>query len=198
MFEFFTKNDLISHNQSRFKPDDSCINKLLSITHKIYKSFDDGHDVHGVFLDISKLFDKVRHKDLIYKLKQNSISGNLLDTITDFLNSRKQRVALNRQFSSWTSIEARVPQGLTLGPLLFLIYINDLSDDLIIKIKVFADDTSLCSVVHDVNTSTNNLSNDLSKINDWATQWKMSFNPNQSKQTQEVIFSRKRQNLNHD
>ena len=170
MFEVFTKNDLISYNQSGFKPSDSCINQLLSITREISKSFEDGRDVRGVFLDISKAFHKVWHKGLIYKLKQNGISGNLLDTITDFLNSRKQRVALNGQFSSWTSIEAGVPQGSILGPLLFLIYINDLSDDLITNVKLFADDTSLFSVVHDVNTSANNLNNDLSKINVWVTQ----------------------------
>ena len=67
MFEFFTKNDLISHNQSRFKSGDSCINQLLSTAHEIYKSFEDGLDVRGVFLDISKAFDKVWHKGLIYK-----------------------------------------------------------------------------------------------------------------------------------
>lgn len=71
------------------------------------------------------------HKGLIYKLKQKGISGNLLDTITDFLNSRKQKVALNGQFSSWASIEAGPPQGSILRPLLFLVYVNDLSDDLI-------------------------------------------------------------------
>ena len=94
-------------------------------------------------MDISKASDKVWHKSFLYKLKQNGISGNLLDTITDFLNSRKQRVALNGQFSSWTSIEAGVPQGSILGSLLFLIYINDLSDDLITNFKLFADDASL-------------------------------------------------------
>ena len=142
-FEFFSKNHLISHNQSGFKPGDSCINQLLSITHEIYKSFDDGLDVRGAFLDISKAFDKVWHKGLLYKLKQSGISGNLLDTITDFLNSRNQKLALNGQFSSWTSIEAGVPQGSILGPLLFLICINDLSDDLLTNVKLFAVDTSL-------------------------------------------------------
>ena len=138
-------------------------------------------------------------RSLIYKLKQNGISGNLLDTITDFLNYRKQRVALNGQFSSWTSIEVgEVPQGSIRGPLLFLIYINDLSDDLTSSVKLFSDDTSLFSVVHDVNTSSTNLNNDLRKISDWTIQWKMSFNPDPSKQAQEVIFSRKRQNPNHD
>ena len=139
----------------------------MKFTHEIYKSFDDGLDVHGVFLDISKAFDKVWHKGLICKLKQNGISSNLLDTTTDFLNSRKQRVALNGQFSSWTSIEAGVPQGSILGPLLFLIYINDLSGDLITNVKLIADDTSLFCVAHEVNTSVNNLNKDLSKINDW-------------------------------
>ena len=77
MFEFFIKNDLISQHQSGFKPGDSCINQLLSITHEIYQSFDQGFDVRSVFLDISKAFDKVWHNGLIFKLKQNSISGNL-------------------------------------------------------------------------------------------------------------------------
>ena len=154
---FLQKKKKKIHNQSGFKPGDSCINRLLSITHEIYKSFDDGRDVRGVFLDISKVFDKAWHKDLIYKLKQNRISGNLLDTITDFSNSRKQRVTLNGHFSSWISIEAGVPQGSIRGPLLFLIYITDLSDDLITNVKLFADDTSLFSVVHDVNISANNL-----------------------------------------
>ena len=143
MFEFFTKNYLISDNQSVFKPGDSCINILLPITHEIYKSFEDDLDVRGVFWDIFKAFDKVWYKGLICKLKQNGISGNLLDTITDFLNSRKQRVVLNGQFSSWTSTEAGVPQGWLLGPLLFLIYVNDPSDDLIANVKLFVDDVSL-------------------------------------------------------
>ena len=89
MFEFFTKNNLISDNQSGFKLGDSCLNQLLSITHEIYQSFDDNLEVRAVFLDISKALDKVWHKGLIYKLKQNGISGNILNTIIDFLSSRK-------------------------------------------------------------------------------------------------------------
>ena len=123
MFEFFTEYNLISDNQSGFKSGDSCVNQLLSITHEIYLSFDDNLEVRGVFLDISKAFDKVWRKGLIYKLKQNGISGNILNTIIDFLSFRKQRVVLNGQVSQWTSIEAGVPQGSIIGPLLFLIYL---------------------------------------------------------------------------
>ena len=100
MFGFFLDKDLISGNQSGFKPGDSCINQLLSITHNIYKSFDDGCQVRGVFLDISKVFDKVWHDDLILKLQENGTSGNLLKFLKHFLTSRKQRVVLNGQSSS--------------------------------------------------------------------------------------------------
>ena len=97
----------------------------------------------GVFLDISKAFDKVWHNGLIYKLKQNGVSGNLLNLIIDFLDPRKQRVVLNGQYSAWASAKAGVPQGSILGPLFFLIFINDLSDNLVSNPKLFADDTSL-------------------------------------------------------
>ena len=94
IFKFFIENELISHNQSGFKPGDSCINQLLAITHEIYKSFDDGFEVRSGSLDISKAFDKVWHESLIFKLKQNDISGNLLNLLCDFLRNRKQRLVL--------------------------------------------------------------------------------------------------------
>ena len=109
----------------------------------------------------------------------------------DFLNERKQRVILNGRFSTWKNVSAGVPQGSILGPLLFLIYINDLTEGLSTNAKLFADDTSLFSVIHDIQTSANNLNKDLERISNWATQWKMNFNPDTTKQAQEVIFSRK-------
>ena len=153
MFEFFIQNDLITPNQSDFKIGDSCINQLISITHEIYKSFDDGYEVRGVFLDISKAFDKVWHQSLHFKLRQNGISGELLNTLADFLNKRTQRVILNGQYSSRAKVEAGVPEGSILGPLLFLIYINDLSGNLASNPKLFADDISLFSLVKNVDAS---------------------------------------------
>ena len=122
MFEFFIENDLISHHQSGFKPGDSCINQLLSITHEIHQSFDDGFDVRSVFLDISKAFDKVWHDGLIFKLKQNGISGNLLNLLLNFLRNKKQRVVLNEQSSSWADVTTGVLEVSILGPLFFNIY----------------------------------------------------------------------------
>ena len=120
-----------------------------------------------------------------------------MNIITDFFSFRKQPVVLNGKASPWASIEAGVPQGSILGPLLFLIYINDLSDDLSITAKLFPDGTSLFSIVQNFNISVSHLNSDLSKISNWAVQWKMSFNPDPRKQAQEVIFSYKIQKTCH-
>ena len=173
MYSFFIENDLISSNQSGFKQGGSCINQLLSITHDIYQSLDQSYEVRGVFLDISKAIDKVSHKGLIHKLKQNRIGGLLLKFLTDFLKSRKQRIVLNGQHSSWSDVLAGVPQGSILGSLLFLIYINDLSDGLQCNPKLFAGDTSSFATVHNIKKATNDLNNALTKITKWAYQWKI-------------------------
>ena len=199
MFSFLLANNLLAPNQAGFKPGVSLLMSFypLVISHEIYSSFDDGFEVRSVFLDISKAFDKVWHEGIIFKLQQNGISDDLLNILSDFLRNRKQRVTHNGQSSSWTNVNAGVPQGSILGPLLFLIYINDLPDGLSSNTKLFADDTSLFSVVHDMNTSAIELNNDLKKINNWAFQWKMTFNLDRSKQAQEIMFSRKLKKATH-
>ena len=128
---------------------------------------------------------------MIFKIKSFGISGDLLELIKNFLSNRFQRVVLNGQTSEWEKINAGVPQGSILGLLFFLIYINDLTDGISSIVKLFADDTSLFSVVQNKNNSASQLINVLDKVSDWAYTWKMSFNPDPSKQAQEVIFSRK-------
>ena len=161
MFESFIENKLISASQSGFKPGDFCINQLLSISHEIYSSFDEGLEVRSVFLDISKALDKVWHDGIIFKLTQNGISENLLNLWRDFLNERKERAVLNGQLSTGKNVGAGVPQGSILAPLLFLIYINHLIEGLSSNAKLFAEDTSLFSVIHDIQISANNLNKDL-------------------------------------
>ena len=114
-----------------------------------------------------------------------------MNLLRDFLSCRKQRVVLNGQHSSWDNVTVGVPQGSILGPLLFLIYVNDLPNNLSSNCKLFADDTSLFSVVNNIHTSATTLSQDLNAITNWTFQWKMIFTLDLSKQTQEVMFSRK-------
>ena len=117
--------------------------------------------------------------------------------IESFISKRYQRILLNGQASSWSPVLGGVPQGSILGQLFFLIYINDLSHNLSSTAKIFADDTSVFSIVHDINSSTKQLNDDLKKISDWAYQWKMSFNPDSSTRAQEVIFSYKYSRVDH-
>ena len=192
MFDFFSKNNLLSPNQSGFRPGDSCINQLLSINHEILSACGMGLEVRGIFLDISKAFDKVWHDELVFKLRQNGICGEMINILEDFLSNRKQRVVLNGQCSSWADIHAGVAQGSIFELLLFFIYINDLLNDIKSKCKLFADDTSLFSVVQDIDTSENDLNHDIEKLGEWTFQWKMKFNLDPTKQVQKTIFSRKK------
>ena len=128
---------MISLNQSGFRHDDSYLNQFIAITHEIYKLFGGGLEVEGVFLDVSKVFDKVWNKGLLLKLSLNGISGNLLKILRDFLYCRKQRVVLNGQNLSWENVNAGAPQDSILEALLFLIYMNDLSNGVSSNCKLF-------------------------------------------------------------
>ena len=118
----------------------------------------------SIFLDMSKAFDKVWHKGLLFKLKTYGVEGNLLNLLSNYLHNRKQRVTIHGKESDWKPIFSGVPQGSVLGPLLFIIYINDLADDLECNPKLFADDVSLNEHIKNTTNSTTCLSRDLNKI----------------------------------
>ena len=199
LYSHLVSSELLNPNQSGFRPGDSTINQLISITHTIFAAFDCNPplDVRSVYLDISKAFDRVWHDGLIYKLKRCGVSGQLLSLIKDFLKNRKQRTVLNGQSSSWGDVSAGVPQGSILGPLFFLVYINDLTADLRCNVKLFADDTSLFTIVQDSDTAASDMNHDMELISKWAHDWRMSFNPDPQKQAVELIFSKKKTETNH-
>ena len=120
-------------------------------------------EVRSVYLDISKAFDKVWHEGLLFKLEQNGIEGNLLVLLKNYFSNRK-RVVIYGAESKWGEIEAGVSQSFVLGPLLFLIYINDLENGIKSQINFFVDDTSLFSIVHDADLTADNLNHDLNII----------------------------------
>ena len=124
-------------------------------------------------------------------MKCNGIQGDLLSLLSDFLDNRYQRTLLNGKTSEWAHIEAGVPHGSVLRPLLFLIYINDITVDIKSNISIFADDVSLFQHVVDPSISFDDLQHDLNIIFVWANQWRLRFNPDITKQAVEVIFSTK-------
>ena len=137
-------------------------------------------------MGISKAFEKVWHEGLSFKQKLNGVDEPLLNLFTNYLANRKQRVVLNGTSSEWKSTSSGVPQGSVLGPLLFLIYINDLEKGIKSKIKFFADDTTLSFTIQ-----ISQHQNSIMIISSWAYQWKMAFNPDPNKLAVEVIFSTK-------
>ena len=170
------------------------LTKLLPLLTKFIVSWILKNDFCVVALDITKTFDRVFLRGLLFKLQQNGIEGNLLKWLESYLSHRKQRVVLNGISSEWREINAGVPQGSILGPLLFLVFINDIVDDIESQINLFADDTSLMMPIENIDSSFRALSNDLIKLSVWAKQWLVSFNANK---TVYMIFSLRKQNRNY-
>ena len=188
LFNHFRDNNLLSSLQSGFIPGDSTVNKLTFLYNTFCQALDSGKEVRAVFCDISKAFDRVWHVGLLHKLKASGVKGEILDWFKHYLSDRKQRVVLPGAISDWVFIRAGVPQGSILGPLLFLIYINDIVTDIGSNIRLFADDTSLYIIVDDPITAANCINTDLDKISRWAATWLVSFKP---AKTESLLISRK-------
>ena len=181
VYNHLHRNKLLSKDQSGFRPNDSTVNQLAFMYHEFCKALDAKKDIRIVFCDISKVFDKVWHQGLLHKLRKAGIKCDLLDWFKDYLTDRKQRVVIRGQCSNWGNIMAGVPQGSVLGPLLFLIYINDLASVVKCNLKMFADDTCLYVTVDDPTSSATTLNDNLNNIKHWANQWLVKFNPDKIK-----------------
>ena len=130
-----------------FVPNKSCVTNLLETLDVITDALKNGHSVDLVLLDFAKAFDKVSHAKLIQKLKAYGIDGLLVKWIEPFLIGRKQRVLIGDHSSEWEDVTSSVPQGSVLGPLLFTIFINDLSDKIKNEWRLYADDSKLIGVI---------------------------------------------------
>jgi hypothetical protein len=124
---------------------------------------------------------------LIFKLRKYGICGNVLKWIESFLHDRKQRVNIDGYFSRWKTVNVGVPQGSTLGPFLFLLFINDIENEVLNSIQLFADDTSLYCVVEDQTSTAESLNEDLACIHQWSSDWGITFN---ATKTKSMLFSR--------
>ena len=160
----------------------------MYIVHNVRKNWASNKISHGLFLDVSSAFDKVWQNGLLGKLNQIGIEGNFLDTIASYLANRKQVVVVDGVKSDPLEVKAGVPQGSRLGPILFIIYMNDIVQNIESDILIFADDTSLFATGSDPNETANQLNRDLEKIHLWSKKWKVTFNAKKSK---DLIFSKK-------
>lgn len=189
LFEYFQNNFLISVWQSGFIPGHSTVTHLVEIYHTFCQAVSEGKEIRVVFCDVSRAFDRVWHQGLLFKLEKCGIAGTLLAWLKDYLHERYQRVVLNGQMSTWALVMAGVPQGSVLGPLLFLIYLNDITH--VVKhcqIRMFADDTSLFIEVDDRMEAANKVNEDLTAISLWAKTWLVTFSPPKS---ESLIISNK-------
>ena len=183
---YFQTNNLIYKYQSGFLPGQSTVFQLIDIYNQICKAFDEHKSTCMVFCDISKAFDRVWHKGIIFKLRQFGVTGNILRWIQNYLSQRNQRVFIGNALSDQKIINAGVPQGSVLGPLLFLVYVNDIADSVLSTTRLFADDSSLAVSSNNPSYIETILNHDLEKISEWAKQWLVTFNPSK---TEVVYFS---------
>ena len=175
------ENGLITQRQYGFRRKSSTLDQLLDIYDNIMTNMDEKKVTKLLFLDVSKAFDKVWHRGLVYKLNRLGVDDALLDFFQDYLTGRQQRVVLRGSKSSWLTIREGVPQGSILGPLLYLVYSNDLVEDIQTQIKLFADDTFLGTTADTATDCAANLQPDIERITGWAKRWKVLLNATKTK-----------------
>ena len=179
-------NKVISKCQAAYIPSDSTAQQLTHLIHQIKLAMSSNKVAHGVFLDVSAAFDAVWHQGLLKKLEQINITGEAFKVFTSYLANRRVVTTIDGSKSDELPLTAGVPQGSRLGPLMFIIYINDIVADLECIPYIYADDCSLLAIADNTFETTNMLNRDLFKITMWAHKWKLTFNPLKSK---DIIFS---------
>ena len=170
-----SQNNLLSDNQHGFRARRSCETQLITTVQELAKNISSGKQIDAILFDFSKAFDKVPHRRLLMKLDHYGIRGTTLKWIQDFVIGRIQQVLLDGTHSSTCDVDSGVPQGTVLGPLLFLIFINDLPEYVTSNARLFADDCLLYRVINN-NNDQHQLQNDIQQLEIWEKKWQMQFN----------------------
>lgn len=195
MIEFLLSNNLIFKYQAGFLANNSTETQLIELYHQICSEIDKRHGIQFVFCDYSKAFDKVWHKGLLKKIKSHGIDGNLLHWFESYLVNRKQCVVIESKKSITLETKAGVPQGSVLGPLLFLLYINDIQDVIQTNLRQFADDASAFKGYQIFEEILESLVPDLKSMLHWSAKWLMNFNPTKTEGLNICLIDQVRQPL---
>ena len=191
LFEHIVREDIVHHLESHqlisdtqhgFRKGRSCLTNLLVFLDEVSSNMDNGNCIDAIYLDFAKAFDRVPHQRLIQKLQYHGISGALLKWISSWLHGRRQRVQISGVKSDWITILSGVPQGSVLGPVLFLIYINDLGNEVNASTTIlkFADDTKIFGICNTIDEH-KVLQDDMVRLQIWANEWQMTFNVDKCK-----------------
>ena len=180
MVKYIENNSLLKNTQHGFLSGRSCLTNLLEYLEYVTCKIDEKKPVDVIYLDFSKAFDKVPHARLLMKLKNMGFETSITNWIKEWLSERTQRVVLNGSYSDWAGVCSGVPQGSVLGPLLFLVYVNDMDCGLEANISKFADDTK---IFHEVSSleDCEMLQTCLDKLKEWSETWQMQFNASKCK-----------------
>ena len=176
LLKYLYDNKLIDRRQHGFLSGHSTCTQLLETINDWSIALRNCHSIEAVYFDFAKAFDSVSHNKLIHKLSSYGLSGNLLSTIKDFLSNRSQRIVLQNGVSSIKPVFSGVPQGSVLGPLLFLLYINDITDLFTgnVSIKLYADDIKIyIEIVNDSDLV--NFQQSINHIATWAQVWQLNL-----------------------
>ena len=175
--KYLEEENIITESQFGFRKERSCITNLLSFYSRVIDGLQERDGwVDTVYLDLKKAFDKVPHKSLIWKLEHNGgLKGKVLEWMKDYLGDRQMRTTIRDSNSKWCKVTSGVPQGSVLAPIMFQVYINDMSKGINSYINLFADDAKLMRVIKN-QRDCEELQNDLDKIHEWSQQWKLEFN----------------------
>ena len=194
---YMKQNKLFSERQYGFISGRSTSLQLLTVLEEWTKALDMGYTVDCIYMDYKKAFDTVPHRRLLGKLNSYGFTEQLLGWMTSFLTGRVQKASINNNHSKWKQVESGITQGSVLGPILFVIYINDLPDIVSSKALLFADDTKIYRVITREDDH-KELHKELNLLSDWSETWLLKFHQDKCKHMKITCNKKKENNPSYD